>query len=583
MRKRAQRIVGVGSPGRRRFLTGSAGLTMLALSACGGNSSKTQPTTASSNAPSAGSPGSSGTPSAARGTAAAASTSVPSAASKAVRGGKIIARTYREAPPWGDPQKSLLYEGWAFSGLVYSAVIQQDPYDPTHLRGDLASKWESPDPTTVVFSLQSGVTWHDSKPFSSQDVVYSLKRLALPEPSFSSFMTPYFASVDSIEASDNTTVRVKLKYPSASFLSVMSSIFSVVLPQHVPIEQQTKAPIGTGAFKYTGDTAGPTYNFARHETYFEKDEAGGQLPYLDGLQFRAIADTAAAVSAFKAGDLDWTGTFPVIINSDNWPDVQRAQAKAQRESYPQGANRFHMNVQALPDVRIRQALSLALDRKELSSTVYGTDSNAAATDLNPISRWSLPEKDILAAPGYKQGKDKESEIAQAKSLLAAAGYPDGYDLRFTALSSYKDQMEAITAQYRRAGVRLNIELLDTNTQYDRLRKHDFVIHYSGNEVTVDDPTAALTVSYHTGAAGNYGQWSDPQVDDMLDKQERELDSGKRQQLAFEIQRKVLGNNWVIWPGAEIRNHALSERVMHFPHAVDKYSNIFRWSRAWKST
>ena len=220
----------------------------------------------------------------------------------------------------------------------------------------LAHGWDiSDDGLTYTFHLREGVSFHDGTPFSADDVVFSLDR-ARAEGSTNA-QPQLFAAIDTVEALDPETVQVTLSQPQGSFLFNMAWGDAVIMSPE-SVETNATNPVGTGAFRFTRWVQGDRVEMERNPDYW------GEAPALERVTFRFIADPTAAFAAMMAGDVDAFPNFPApetLAQLDADPRFSVIVGSTEGETI---LSMNHAN-EALSDIRIRQAISHAINRQEI--------------------------------------------------------------------------------------------------------------------------------------------------------------------------------------------------------------------------
>jgi len=194
-----------------------------------------------------------------------------------------------------DPASSL--SAYEYLGALYNRLVKLD--EKGAVQADLAESWEtSKDALTWTFHLRKGVTWHDGKPFTAKDVVYTFAHMLDPETKSpqAGVLSP-FISAKSATAKDDVTVVVVLTSPNAEFASLMTGYNCYVIPAGSAATIGTSG-IGTGPFKLKAFTAAGPGQIVRNDAYF------GDKPKLDTIEFSSIPDTQARVNALLAGQVD---------------------------------------------------------------------------------------------------------------------------------------------------------------------------------------------------------------------------------------------------------------------------------------
>jgi peptide/nickel transport system substrate-binding protein len=306
----------------------------------------------------------------------------------------------------------------------------------------LAAAWEiSPDGLDYTFHLHEGVKFHDGTDFTAQDVKFSLDR-ARAEGSTNA-QKALFAGIDTVEAVDPLTVRIRLKAPNGGFLANLAWGDAVILAPG-SADRAATAPVGTGPFMFSRWVQGDRIEIVRNPGYW------GTPVALDRATFKFISDPTAAFAAMMAGDIDAFPGYPA-------PETL-AQFKADPRfrvivGSTEGETILAMNnkAPALSDIRVRQAISHAIDRQELIDGAmfgYGT----------PIGTHFAPHNPDYIDLTAQSAHDPE----QARALLKEAGFADGLtlDLKLPPPSYARRGGEIVAAQLREVGIETRISNLE---------------------------------------------------------------------------------------------------------------------------
>ena len=348
---------------------------------------------------------------------------------------------------FGNPYGSLL-------PLVYSQLVAIDADDFTNphrpnVTGDLASGWEWPDPTTVVFSLHRGVRWPDEAPVNGRDLTAEDVRVAHEAlRAEGRWQAAKYDAVERIEADDaNHTIAFQLHRPAAYLLNEMTSPLDVIVPAEAIVDPELipswRKTVGTGPFTLTDNSALGTWTLTRNPTYFKQDPAtGAALPYLDQVQgfdfLRLSASTGAPTLALD----EWAAGRVESIQLSNRADAAAAldvQPDAVQQVTPPtpGAAPWlsfrSLDSGPYADPRVRAALSQALDRPALAADLYD---GLAAPDTG--QNWAFVA-DHSTDWGFREWPWEQNELGTAyqfdtvaaNSLLAAAGFSGGAPLTIT--------------------------------------------------------------------------------------------------------------------------------------------------------
>src|SRR5437868_9307678 len=424
--------------------------------------------------------------------------------------------------------------GVARASAVFDSLMSIGP-DLALVPG-LATAWRHDESVTRwTLTLRPGVTWHDGKPFTADDVIYSLRWMGED----GNMLGNTVANVDlkKLAKRDANTIVITLKEPDLTFPHTLAGSWI--------IQDGTTdfaRPVGTGPFVFDTFTPGQQSVCRRNPKYWQKGR-----PYIDELLLQSIDDETARVNALLGGQIDVLVQMPF------------AQAKAYANSgavrllnSPSiGAQAFYMAVDQPPfdDVRVRQAMRLLVDRKQLVDVaLYGFGS--VATDLfgKGLSFYDT---------GIQQ---RQRDVAKAKALLAEAGHGAGLSLTLETSPVSPGMVEAaalFAEQAREGGVTIKVTQVDAASYFDPtvqyLKRPFGQTHWSG--------FSSLSAFYQTamfpGAAGNETHWSKPE---KLQKAMAATDEATAKTAWQEAQREQWEDGGYIW-WANVNNvDAVSSRV-----------------------
>lgn len=480
----------------------------------------------------------------------------PQPASEQPRYGGVLKSVDTYEPPMLDFQQRGLIGVQFRTGPSYSRLIQYDPQDHRTIIPDLAKSWEmSPDGLVYTFHLRDGVKWHDGQPFTSADVKFSLNRVMNPPQGAAGISSGYFKAVSLIETPDKATARIVLKYPSAAFMSILAlQRVGMIVPQHLLERDQhalEKAIVGTGPFKFKEAMSGVSFEAVRNPDYFVPGR-----PYLDGFKIYIIPDAGARLAALRTKQIHIIFSQPGISLAEKRivEAESPGQLIAEKQLYLM-ADLIYLKLDTPPfnDARVRRAISLVSGREESFQLVYqGMGIASGPMPVEPYGKWSIPKADLARMPGF--GPDKAANIAEAKKLLAEAGYPDGFSATISAKVGYPQGIrlgEALVSQLARIGIKAKMELLETGVFDKRVRnQHQFQISSYGAGFDLDDPDLMFSRLYVSRGDANLGEYSNPRLDELFEKQSRTLDYAERKKLVDQMQRIVLEESPIIFMGYE---------------------------------
>lgn len=344
----------------------------------------------------------------------------------------------------------------------------------------------SEDKLTYSFTLKDGVTFHNGAPLTSNDVKYSLERMvskykmsSLLEKvaGYQEFFDEQADEITGIEIVDDTHFNIHMSEIYTPLLSALSTPYCAIYPAEACEEAGDNWGMsvlyGTGPFKLVSYQTGVGVELAKNENYH-----GGEVK-LDGIKYTFIDDPNTGVLEYQKGNID-----VVYLDASLYPTYANGDLKDELYTFnPVGGYYLSLNVKDIPEVKVREAMTYAIDRDAIcNSVLFGT----ATPNSNFLQDGLIGADDSAEQFAYDPEK--------AKSLLAEAGYPDGYDLRITVNTKYPTSLTiatAVQAQMAEAGIRVEIEQVDSAAWTD-MKKSGGVTCGIGNwYVDYNDPDSML--------------------------------------------------------------------------------------------
>ena len=433
--------------------------------------------------------------------------------------------------------------------FIYESFLRQNPATGV-IEPHVVARWENLSETEMVLHVRQGVHFQNrppvnGRPMTAADVVYSLERIRTNDPRFT--RRSQLVSVAKIEALDASRAKVTFKEPNAPFLTYLSDHYNAVVPKEA-VEKfgsldKVEDSIGTGPFIFERSTPGVGGTLKRNPEYWQKGR-----PYLDGATWSAITDTGTLVAAYRTGRLDMGAEFWGGVSAEDKQSIQRTNAAMQFLPVPEvRPNVLDMNLTRKPfdDVRVRRAINLAVDRQEIIEIVMGGSaqlSGPVGSRLFPF--YAIPEAELAKMPGLrpKNTPGGQQDIADAKRLLAEAGYPNGLTIEAEG-SRYVywinlQPMELAKNQLRKIGITVNISLQDQTTLFAMEERRDFNFHSRGFSTAVE-VDAQLTIRHSCTGSRNFGGFCDPVLEKLLAEQRRTLDPEKRKAIVLQAQHLLI--------------------------------------------
>jgi peptide/nickel transport system substrate-binding protein len=470
------------------------------------------------------------------------------------RGG-VLRIADREAPNL-DPHLAVSFLTHSWSSMVYSQLVrfahgpeQKHPADFS-IVPDLAEKWEYKNPTTIVFTLRKGVKFHNKPPVNGRevtadDVKYSVERF-MAKSGFRSRLEP----VQAIEVVDRHTVRMTLKEPYAPLLNhLANSAYVVILPREVEDKlkdfNRPEAMIGTGPFMVKSYQKGVQIAFERNPDYFMKG-----LPYLDGVVIEITPDAAARLALLRSGKVDLGHMWGFLVPEEAKSLKQTNPEMVMTPTLAIGQGMIYMRTDQPPfnDVRVRRAVSLAIDRKAWNdSLLYGE----GCTDAGPVpcamQEWKLDASKIDAAKAkYLVGYDP----AEAKRLLAEAGHGNGLTVPMFHWPGYAPPWRTY---YDLAADDLGKIGVSVEFKPEEYGKYISTTYLGKYEKMAMGPVTPFTEvddwlysAFFPEQPNNRSHVADAELNKMLVAQRREMDPKKRLAIVHDIQRYVADKAYYVY-------------------------------------
>jgi peptide/nickel transport system substrate-binding protein len=469
------------------------------------------------------------------------------------RGGTLTV-PFAGDPPHFDPALTTSYHMLGAIGPVYDRLIRPrwgayaNPNVP-ELEPDLAERWEvSADQLTYTFSLRQGVQWQNLPPvngreFVADDVKFTLERYKGTAADF------LVAPIQTIATPDKYTVRLTLKEQSPGFLPNLASTYAFMTPREV-VERDgdlKKTLIGTGPFLLKEYIPKTSLTYERNPHFRHPG-----LPYLDRYRIVIIPDEAARLAAFRAGEVQYFPTndaemVQAILGSHSHTVVHRFHIPAASFHLA-----FRLDRAPFNDVRVRRAISMAINREEMNQLVYAGQGRPYAMGVPwPAAYNDWPEREAYG-PYYRY----DPKAAQA--LLRDAGLAGGFTARLIYYAYGDDrilQSEMLQNYLGAIGIRVEVSRLDYGVWIDQFLNGK----YEGMALGFTVPAGGMELGHDwtyelMRCQGVKNSWHlcDPELDTLLEAQRQETDAGKRQAIFRHIWEKEAQNVYRAYIAQEVR-------------------------------
>ncbi len=412
------------------------------------------------------------------------------------------------------------------------------------------------DATEWTIRLKSGVTFHDGKDLTADDLIYTFQQIQNPKLVTSG--APAFASIDSAHMSklDNLTVRVPCSAPFATLIPTLAAYYYFL----IPVGFNPKSPVGTGPFKYRSFTPAVEGVFERNNDYWQG------APYLDSLEMTFFADETSQVNALLGNNVD-----AVSLLSAGSVNAVKSGGGVLLVSDGGGWTPFTMNCNTPPftDIRVRQAFKLMVDRQEMLEAVFegkGIIGNDIFSIWDPVYDRGIPQR--------------QQDISQAKFLLKQAGHENLSIALVTGpiAQGTVEMAEVFAQQAQGAGVHVSLQQETVTTFYgSNYLKWGFAQDFWYYNPYFFQVASSMTPT----SAGNETHFSDPDYESLYAKALRTVDASAQADIAHEMQRIEWDSDGYIIPyfapvidahGSRVQGTVTTKLALSF--------NNFNFTRIW---
>jgi peptide/nickel transport system substrate-binding protein len=458
----------------------------------------------------------------------------------------------------------------------------------THVNEDarlipgLAESWRAVDPLTWEFRLRRGVKFHDGTDLTAEDVVFSIERISqVPNGQF----RPFTQRIVGKRIVDAHTLRLTTATPYAMVPYDLNSVHIVSKKAAAGARPEDfdsgKAMVGSGPFRFVRFARGDRVELARNDAYW-----GGKSAW-EKVVFRIVPTDPARLAGLLSGDLDAieqvpTADLPRIRRDSRLKIAQKVSWRTiffyldQRSAPPPGlADKSGRPLERNPfrDARVRQALSRAIDRRAIAERLM----DGAA----------LPASNLVSPPVFGHAPDLKPEAYDpegARRLLAEAGYPDGFALVLASPNNryVNDEQiaQSVAQMLARVGVRARVEALPISTYLTKGRNLEFGFAMLGwgsfsGDLALRSLVASVDPRKGFGAF-NWSSYSNPRVDELIERAFASVDEKRREALARDAMRLAMRDQAVIPLHHQITTWAMKKGLAYSPRTDEfTFAHHFR--------
>jgi peptide/nickel transport system substrate-binding protein len=526
----------VSSTARGWRLAAIAAAVAILVAACGGTST----TSAPSGAPSA----------------------EPSAPSGGPQPGGTLVAAIEGEPTSVDPAFDYDFvSGLATSSITEPLLVFCE--NDTQLCPYLAESWvASPDGLTYTLNIRQGVKFHDGSPMTVEDVVFSLDRIRNPD--LGSYVGWMLGSVADVKATDDSTVVITLSQPDALFEYALASTAAHVVNKAFVEANGDKygtpevGSIGTGPFKFAEWKSGDLQRLVRNDDYWNKANGG---PYLDEVIIKILPEPTTRVAGLETGEIDYMIS---MVPSDQYATVEKMEDVTLSFIPSYYGEWITFNTQAPPfdNVKLRQALNYAFDKRAIRQLYYGPEADETkATLVNP-TLWTF-EQDAWQA-GWDELPAYDVDLDKARQLLDESGVADQLNGKEIAYYESTPSIKGAAESFIEAMGKLGIEIKARKVtfqesvalQFGPHTDYDILVASWGSDFPDSSGNLRPNFASENAVAGgaNASNYQNATVDDLLSKQTTiPGDKAERARLMIEAQKVIAEDSPIIvtayprWP------------------------------------
>lgn len=428
------------------------------------------------------------------------------------------------SPAWLDPQENpALITPYCFQYALHDALVKHMPGQP--FAPSLAESYEiAPDFKSATFKLRDGIKFHDGTPVTSEDVKFTYENYRGANAKILKSKT------EKIDLPDARTVKFTFKEPFLDFLVLYGSPATGagwVIPkkyyEQVGPDGFKQKPIGAGPYKFVRQSS-DLFEFEAFPEYWRK------TPHVKSLVFIGVAEEATRVAQLQTGEIDFVNSVPgqLVETVRNDPKLTLAPVLTspfwiEFVGFEQPDSPFH-------DKRVRQAVSLAMDRQAFS------DAESAGLS-QPAYNWIPADW-----PGAIDGSATTYDPVRARQLMADAGFPNGFDVeQLTPLPPFFSLAERVITSLREIGIRTKLNTMERAVFITKTGEGPGALNGLVLNVTGAPGDAASRIRAWAICGGSNSRTCLPEIDEPFARYEKSVDPKEREQLLTEIQQYIIDN------------------------------------------
>lgn len=463
-----------------------------------------------------------------------------------------------------DPHITGAVVSWYFLDNIFDRLMRLNP-ETQEPEPSLAEAVDvSDDGLTYTFTLRQGVQFHNGREMTSDDVKQSFERIQ--DPDVPAVAKGYFAALDSIETPDPQTVVMNYTEPYPPLLTALTRLETAIVPMEEVenAEEWEVHPVGSGPFRFESYTQGQTGVLSRNDDYWKEG-----LPYLDGVEQRIIPQPETAVVNVQTGDIHVTG-----IQASDIATLETDESLTVELLPSTYWAHLSLNTSREPfnNLQVRQALRHAINREDIRELAFFGTGEISNTLIPPGNPYRVEI----------EGWDFDPE--RARTLLDETGYGGGFSAVLRISSAFPWQLasaQVIQAYLADLGIAIEIEQIEPTTWFSEVfTDHNYDMSMASHVSKVDPDLSMLDI-LHSGEFGtkNYTEFSDPEMDEALERGRRETEFEQRLEAYTDAQNIFVERSGYIVLNLQVLPVALINSVQDFSLLS---TNELRWEETWLS-
>ena len=497
----------------------------------------------------------------------------------AVRGGTLTASIWHSDYEFSTWEQ---HEGMSFVTMhpLHNLLLQPRTWGATddfqrdsflELHPDLATGWETaPDGLAVTFTLREDIFWTDGTPFTCDDVAWTYNSIRTGLGLVRSPRAVYLSAIEDVICTDDLTALFLLREPKAAIIDAIALPHNIIRPRHVYVKDtpamRSRLPtVTTGPFVVSEFLPGESISYLRNNNYWDQP-----FPYLAGLKLMVLPESALA-AGLRTGIID-------VGKPSGYADLEAEMLEQECENcqfWPRTLAMGHTHHIMLNHSRepwnnagLKEAVALAVDNTKYIRNVHnGWHFPPTACGFYPSSVWAMPIDRCTNIPGYGDFSTKSSpaaDKARAREILDNLGYSPG-ELSISIFFSDETEQDiaAVISDFQEIGINAASIVLDERDFLARISQGDFDAAVHSDWAVGLDPDLLLYGHFYTGGRDNFGRFSSPEVDALIDEMSVARNQENRRQLAWdalalalEQQAKIIVSHGLFVPAYSSRVRGL---------------------------